>query len=153
MERTHELIALAALGELTTAEQLELDQAIQDDPAVGAELDDALTAAATLQRLGSVEPPASIRPAVLSAIASTPQDDLSTSQPDPTNAAASPAESAAAVDDLAARRARRRFRPMLLAAAAVALFATADRTDFVLGVTQELADGSQAPSLPILAAV
>ena len=48
-ERIDDLIALAALGELTDDESRELDHAVQSDPEVAAELAAALEAAAAVQ--------------------------------------------------------------------------------------------------------
>lgn len=109
-DRIDELIALAALGELTGEEQLELDDAVRRDAEVAAELDDVLAAAAAIQRPNAEEPPAGLRSSVLAAIASTPQEQ-----------AVSSADGGVA--SLHTERSRRRARPMLLAAAAVALFA------------------------------
>lgn len=110
-DRIDELIALAALGELSESERRELDVVVQSDPSVAGELDAALAAAAALQRPHVEQPPAALRNSVLSAIASTPQEHI-------TSAAAPP--TAVSLDE---ERERRRFRPAILAAAAaVALF-------------------------------
>jgi anti-sigma-K factor RskA len=112
-DRIDELIALAALGELSESERRELDVAAQSDPSVAEELDAALAAAAALQRPHAEQPPSALRNSVLSAIVSTPQERVA-----PTEAPAS--TPVASVDD---ERERRRFRPAILAAAAVvALF-------------------------------
>lgn len=106
-DRIDDLIALAALGELTEAERRELDEAAAGDPIVAADLEDALAAAAALQRGHAEEPPPSLRASVLASVAATPQDG----------------PSAAPVVSLQDERHRRRFRPAVLAAAAaVALF-------------------------------
>ena len=109
-DRIDELIALAALGELSDTERRELDEAAAADPIVATDLDEALESAAALQRQHAEEPPAALRSSVLAAISSTPQ--------------AAPVESdASPVVSLEAERERRRFRPAILAAAAaVALF-------------------------------
>ena len=110
-DRIDELIALAALGELSESERRELDVAAQSDPSVAEELDAALAAAAALQRPHAEQPPAALRNSVLSAIASTPQERIA------------PAASPAIAVSLDEERERRRFRPAILAAAAaVALF-------------------------------
>lgn len=112
-DRIDELIALAALGELSPDDRRELEDLVRRDHAVADETDEALAAAAALQRSHEEQPPASLRGSVLAAIASTPQESV-------------------AVDDVSARgsvvslesqRARRRFGRSMLAAAAVALFA------------------------------
>jgi anti-sigma-K factor RskA len=112
-DRIDELIALAALGELSESERRELDVAAQSDPSVAGELDAALAAAAALQRPHAEQPPAALRNSVLSAIASTPQEEIA------------PAEAPAITPavSLDEERERRRFRPAILAVAAVvALF-------------------------------
>lgn len=72
-ERIDDLIALAALGELTADEARELDDAVQADPAVAAELAAALEAAAAVQATVAEEPPPALRASVLDAIAGLPQ--------------------------------------------------------------------------------
>jgi anti-sigma-K factor RskA len=111
--RIDELIALAALGELSAQERRELDEAVRHDPATAAELDEALHAAAAIQRPHAEAPPAALRDAVLSAIASTPQEAAAIDSEPP----APPA--VVAIED---RRARRQFGPSLLVAAVLALF-------------------------------
>lgn len=120
-DRIDELIALAALGELSADEQRELGVAVRNDPLVSAELDEALAAAASLQRPRAEQPPAALRDSVLAAIASAPQEQSIPEDDAPVGGAAPRADGR--VVSLDAERARRRFRPMLLAAAAVALFA------------------------------
>jgi anti-sigma-K factor RskA len=121
-EQIDELIALAALGELSTDQQRELDAAAQADPVVAAELDEALAAAAALQRPQAEEPPTALRNSVLAAIAATPQDSAETLAFEPA-AVPEGADVGSDVVSLESERSRRRFRPALLAAAAVALFA------------------------------
>jgi len=120
-DRIDELIALAALGELSVDEHDELDEAARRDHTIAAELDEALAAAAAIQRPHAEEPPASLRSSVLAAITSTPQElVVDGSETDATGGVAQrPAEPVVSFE---AERARRRFRPGLLAAAAVALF-------------------------------
>lgn len=72
-DRIEDLIALAALGELTASESRELDDAAVADPVVANELAAALTAAAALQSAGAEEPPARLKPALMDAIAGIPQ--------------------------------------------------------------------------------
>jgi anti-sigma-K factor RskA len=107
-DRIDELIALAALGELSAEEHDELAAAARRDPAIAGELDEALAAAAALQRSRAEEPPAALRGSVLAAITSVPQERSTIDEP---------------VISLEAERSRRRFRPAMFAAAAVALFA------------------------------
>lgn len=113
-DRTDELIALAALGELSEAERRELDRFAAGDSIVAAELAEALETAAGLQRPNAEQPPAALRQSVLAAIASTPQD---------ASPVASHHERASTpVVSLEVERRRRRFRPTILtAAAAIAL--------------------------------
>jgi hypothetical protein len=115
-DRIDELIALAALGELTEPERHELDQAAATDPLVAASLDEALAAAASLQRVRAEEPPPTLRASVLASIASTPQEP-------PLGARTPVTADVSAVAAMEGRRRQRRIRPALLAAAAaVALF-------------------------------
>jgi len=114
--RIDELIALAALGELTEADELELDTLLTDDADLADEVDGALDAAAMLQGSLAEAPPAALRASVLDAIASTPQAPTQTSSVD------EPPEASAPVIDLASRR-RSRLVPLLSAAAAMVLLA------------------------------
>lgn len=117
-DRIDELIALASLGELSAEEERELDVATRRDPKLAAELDEALAAAAAIQRPSAEHPPAALRDSVLSAVASTPQEPVVAAL-----VGDAALRSGAPVVSFESERARRRFRPMLLAAAAVALFA------------------------------
>jgi len=120
-DRIDELIALAALGELSAEERDELDEAVRRVPAVAAELDEALATAASLQGPHAEEPPAALRDSVLAAIVSTPQElVVDGAEADALSGAAR--RLGAPVVSFEAERTRRRFRPVLLAAAAVALF-------------------------------
>ena len=120
-DRIAELIALAALGELSVDEHDELDEAARRDQTIAAELDEALAAAAALQRPHAEEPPPALRSAVLAAITSTRQElVVDGGETDATGGVAQHPEEP--VVSLEAERARRRFRQGLLAAAAVALF-------------------------------
>lgn len=103
--RTDDLIALAALGELTETEAAELDAAVTSDSAVAAELEAALSAAAALHGSDREMPPATLRASVLGAITGIDQD------------AAPAAPNVVSID----RARSRRFGP-LAAAAAVLLF-------------------------------
>ncbi len=110
-DRIDDLIALAALGELSEPERRELDEAAANDPLVADDLDEALAAAAGLQRRLAEDPSPALRASVLASIASTPQEPP----------AHRPAE--APVVSLDDERQRRRIRPAIFAAAAVvALF-------------------------------
>jgi anti-sigma-K factor RskA len=73
-ERIDELIALAALGEISTDEQRELDQACAADPRVALALRESLEAATSLHGVQPVTPPPTLRGRVLDAIAMTPQE-------------------------------------------------------------------------------
>lgn len=108
-DRIDELITLAALGELTDAEQVELDAAAAADPAVAAELAAVLETVADLAAATPVAPSPSLRAGVLDAIAGTPQEPAATT---------SGAERADVVDLGARRRSRRRLVTAVSAAAA-----------------------------------
>jgi anti-sigma-K factor RskA len=110
-DRNDELIALVALGELTPAEALELDDAVRADPVLAAELDEALAAAAAVQAASPEVPPTGLRGNVLAAIREVPQDGG-------VDADASP--DAAAVVSLDDRR-RRRLITLVTGAAAAAV--------------------------------
>ena len=71
--RIDDLIALAALGELSEQESAELDAAVAADPAVAAELDEALASAAALQSSPAEPPPPQLKQSVMDAIAGVPQ--------------------------------------------------------------------------------
>ena len=106
--RTDELIALAALGELTAAESVELDAAVAADPGLAAELGEALTSAAMLQAGDVEQPPARLRASVLGAISGVEQESSAPSIVTPLPGA---------------RQARRRFAPLIAAAAVLVLVA------------------------------
>ena len=113
-DRIDELIALAALGELSESDRRELDVVAQSDPMRRCGPRRGVGAAAAIQRPHAEQPPAALRNSVLSAIASTPQEEAL--------AGIRPAHRHPGV---ARRRSaqRRRIRPAILAAAAaVALF-------------------------------
>ncbi|HSP29654.1 MAG TPA: anti-sigma factor [Ilumatobacteraceae bacterium] len=121
-DRIDELIALAALGELSAEDERELDAVVRTDPAVAAEVDEALAAAAALQRTHAEEPPPALRSSVLAAIASTPQEQAVPATGTP-GGERETTDDTSRVVSLESQRARRGFRPVMLAAAAVALFA------------------------------
>ncbi|MFN3258647.1 MAG: anti-sigma factor [Ilumatobacter sp.] len=73
-DRIDELLALAALGELTEAEELELDAALAADATIADELDADLAVAAALQTTQPITPPTTLRDDVLAAIANVEQD-------------------------------------------------------------------------------
>lgn len=102
-DRIDELIALAALGELSHDEERELERAT-GDPTVAAELAEALDTAALLQAATPEDPPAALRASVLGAIDDVPQE-----RPAP-----------AEVVDLGERR-RRRYAVLGAVAAALIL--------------------------------
>jgi len=132
-DRVDELIALATLGELTAAEQRELDTAASSDRVAVAELGEALATAAALQQLHAEEPPARLRDSV------TPCSQRLRPSPERTRRA--PATTRTRMGRRPDRSSpnRRRWRrskrtapvgacdrccsPLLLTAAAVALFA------------------------------
>ncbi len=120
-DRIDELIALATLGELTEADERELDDAAAHDPVLAAELAEALAMAAAVQRGSAEEPPPGLRASVLSAIAQTPQDRADVPggaglerPPEP--------ELPPPVSLDAERQRRRRWGPLVAAAAAVVVF-------------------------------
>lgn len=117
-ERIDELIALAALGELTPAEEAELTDAARRDPQIAAELDDALAAAAAIHDTAGLEPPSGLRASVLAVIAATPQETSQAVSP----AASSMDVASPDVVSLDERRTRRRVMPWVAGAAAVAVF-------------------------------
>lgn len=126
-ERIEELIALAAVGELTPDEASELDAAASRDPEVAAELAAELETAAALLSASPMAAPTSMRDSVLEAIAGTPQDaELPAATPERSQAAGT-------VSSLTAARERRerRLAPRLLAAAA-AVAVVAGGSVFVL---------------------
>jgi anti-sigma-K factor RskA len=111
-ERIDELIALAALGELSVQEERELEEAARIDPALEADLAEALETAATIQRTGAEDPPAGLRDGVLAAIRETPQEVRNGPGVEgPTPGVVVPISSAR----------RRRWRPLLAAVAAAAV--------------------------------
>lgn len=67
-DHINELFALAALGELTDADQRELDAVLENDPERRDELQAMLDAAARIQRSGAEAPPADLKARVLTAI-------------------------------------------------------------------------------------
>lgn len=142
-ERIDDLIALAALGELTDDESRELDHAVQSDPEVAAELAAALEAAAAVQSTVAEDPPPRLKASVLDAIAGLPQqapggpDALGGAAPtggapapaapvateaaaasSPTGGAAEATEPLPAVRSIGSARSRRGIVPWLAAAAA-----------------------------------
>jgi len=99
-ERLDELLAAAALGELTDDEERELDAALAADAGLQGELDADLEIAARIQATDPTPPPDAMKERVLRAI-----DDVAPVPPAP-------------VADLGAERARRRSRWLPIAAAA-----------------------------------
>lgn len=122
-ERIDELLALAALGELTDADERELDALLADDSAVADELGADLSVAAALQQQHAEQPSAHLKGDIMAAIA-----DLEQLPPAPTNLAPPADMPAAAAPDVSsldrAREQRRsRWQPLAAAAAAVLLVA------------------------------
>jgi hypothetical protein len=112
--RIDDLIALAALGELTDAEAAELDDAAILDDDVAAELSMALAAAAALQASDPQAPPASMRASVLEAIAHAEQAPA-----DRVGARSADHAGSGSVVSIERGRRRTRFAPFLVAAAAL----------------------------------
>lgn len=114
-ERLDELLALAALGELTAADERELDKALAADAGLQDELDADLEVAARIQAVNADTPTPELKERVMAAIDATDASRASTASSD-----------ADPIVDLAEERTRRRTRwiPMA-AAAAVALIAVA----------------------------
>lgn len=128
-ERIDELIALAALGELSPTDERELDAAVRADPTLAAEVDEALATAGAIQGIHAEAPPVGLRANVLAAVASTAQDRSTPDDvaPDddvaPAPAATTPESGAdAPVVSMHEARRRRRLLPVLLGAAAAIVF-------------------------------
>lgn len=117
-ERIDELIALAALGELSVADELELEGAAMADPAVAHELAEALASAATIQALGAEEPPAALRANVLAAIRAIPRDVSDVAAPREPRGPGTPPPT---LDE----RRRRRWLPVVVGLAAAGLLVIA----------------------------
>lgn len=114
--RIDELIALAALGELSETDEIELDSLLSDDVDLASEVDGAMEVAAVLHGALPEAPPARLRASVVDAIASTSQ------RPSDDRTVDAAAADSAPVIDLSARR-RNRWIPALSAAAALMLLA------------------------------
>lgn len=137
-DRLDELIALAALGELSEAEERELDDLLAGDDVARSELRSTLDVAAAVQATVAEPPPAALRDRVLAATAGLAQEP----------AGERPGESAdpppvAPVVDLGAHRRRRVMAVVGAAAAAVVMIVGAavivtdgDRTDPVAEVIE-----------------
>jgi anti-sigma-K factor RskA len=72
-ERIDDLIALAALGELTAEESRELNDAMRADPLVAEEVAASMAAAASLQSATAEDPPPTLKLSVMDAIAGVEQ--------------------------------------------------------------------------------
>lgn len=118
-ERIDELIALAALGELSGAEELELDGLLTDDPELTDELDGAVHTAALLQQTLAENPPEQLRASVLGAISKAAQ--IGGDRPVAAPSIDEPSVIAPVID-LSARR-RSRWVSALSAAAAMIMLA------------------------------
>src|SRR5690554_6747283 len=119
-ERIDELIAMAASGELSPDDERELDVATHGDPALAAEVDEAMHTAASIQGFVADEPPPGLRARVMSAIAETPQEG---SPPAGETLSATLDDEPAPVVSLGNERSRRRrLLPVLLGAAAAVVF-------------------------------
>jgi anti-sigma-K factor RskA len=123
-DRISELIALAALGEITAEEEAELDALLEDDPALVRELDADLDVAAFLQSALAEQPPAHLKSAVSAAIDALGDSSSTAEPPDPAEdpAVRSTIDTPNSVVDFAAgrdsRTARRSTSWQLFAAAA-----------------------------------
>lgn len=122
-ERIDELLALAALGELSATEEAELDQALEDDALLVAELNADLATAANLQSIAAEDPPAAQRDAVLDAIAGIEQERGTSPEQAGTDVRSPSAGEIPQVASLDAARERRarRWQPFAAAAAVVAM--------------------------------
>lgn len=121
-ERIDELLALAALGELSTADARELDAAIAADPSIAAELDADLAAAAGIQRAAAEPPPIGLKATVLDAIADVEQDDDAADRATGPAGGSRSAGPTTGAEVVPIRRDRRlTMRPLLAAAAVIAL--------------------------------
>ena len=119
--RFDDLISLAALGELTDAEAIELEWAANHDERVAEDLADALATAAALQASTRQPPPASMRASVLDSIANIEQESARPAfdaLPEATPGVVSVVSTAPIPMEQAHRR---RFAPVLAAAAALLL--------------------------------
>lgn len=118
--RIDELIALAALGEITPDEEAELDAALAADAAVAAELDADLEVAARLQSAHRTPPPAALKANVMAAIDALDEperssDDVGNRQPDD--------RVVTSLESRRSMRRRRMWQPLAAAAAVVMLVA------------------------------
>jgi Anti-sigma-K factor rskA, C-terminal len=114
-ERIDELLALAALGELTDADERELVAVAERDREVADEWAQILASAAAIQATGAEEPPVGLRADVLAAIRQTPQESAVAHE------AASVAQSAVSPPVQLDERRRRRWSPIAAAVAAAAV--------------------------------
>ena len=145
-ERIDELLALAALGELTDPEERELDALLADDADAAAELDADLGMAATLQQRHAEQPPPQLKEGVLAAIADVEQLPAHTPSVDVTTTDISNVTS---FDNTRTRR-RSRWQPLAAAAAAIlvvagGLFAASNRAG-APGPIDEIAQAVDATS-------
>ncbi len=127
--RIDELLTLAALGELTAAEEAELDAALAADAQLAAELDADAAVAARLQATHAEAPPAGLKASVMAAIDALDPSVTDPSlgvEPAPVPIAPGPATGRGVVDFAAAQRTRsarrwRAWQPLAAAAAVVML--------------------------------
>ncbi len=120
--RIDDLIALAALGELTDAEAIELDMAASGDERVAEELAEALATASALQASARQAPPESLRSSVLDAIATLQQEPPPAPRATLVSGSDGPALLPPPVGPVVtsiAHERRRRLAPILAAAAAL----------------------------------
>lgn len=120
-DRIDELLALAALGELTDTDEHELDALLADDVEIGRELDADLDTAANLQAHHAEQPPSRLKASVMAAIDNVEQESAPLAEPITQPPVATPPN----VSSLGAARKRRhsRWQPLAAAAAVVLLVA------------------------------
>lgn len=115
-DRIDELIALAVLGEITEAEEAELDAALASRPDMVAELDADLAVAASVQATHAETPPPALKANVLAAI-----DALDTPNVGPDATSGGGVVDFAAAQTARTARTSRGWQPLAAAAAVVML--------------------------------
>jgi len=122
--RIDDLLALAALGELSPADEAELDAALLADADLTAEIDADLAVAALLQSTLAIDPPATLKSGVMAAISEPARSEPARSEPARSEPARSEPAQSDVVDFGAARAKRKnRWQPLAAAAAVVMLLA------------------------------
>lgn len=118
-EELREQLALHAVGALTDAERMELDDVLRTRPDLQDELAELQAAAAVLAEAIPTTPPSTLRVNILDAIAETPQLPVESRPATPVLPTAPPPSPLAPVVPIGAARSRSRFVPIGAAAAAV----------------------------------